>query len=52
MITEKDIIKEALKRHPPSKPRNYLNEGERLGFIEGAKWIQSKTINYGKRQKH
>ena len=42
MITKEDIIKEARKRHPTSKPRNYLNEGERLGFIEGALWMKSE----------
>jgi hypothetical protein len=50
MISREDIIKEALKRFPPSKPRNYLNEGQRLGFVEGAKWMQSKNKKQWKKQ--
>lgn len=43
-MTKEDIINEAKKRHPESKPRNYFNEGQRMGFIEGALWMKRKHI--------
>lgn len=44
-MTKEDIIKEARKRHPESKPRNYFNEGQRMGFIEGALWMKGQLKN-------
>jgi hypothetical protein len=44
MPTDEDIRAEARRRHPSSKPRNYLNEGEQIGFIEGAKAYRDNKI--------
>lgn len=45
-MTKEDIINEAKKRHPESKPRNYFNEGQRVGFIEGALWAITLLKKY------
>jgi len=41
MITKKEIRAEASKRYPNKKPRNYLEDGMRLGFYKGALWMQN-----------
>ena len=35
-----EILKEAKERFPESKPRYYLDEGQRMGFQKGAKWVR------------
>jgi hypothetical protein len=47
MITKQDIIKEAHKRYPESKPRLYLTEGQRLGFVKGALWMKQLLSDKG-----
>jgi len=41
-MTKAEIIKESQKRHPQLEPMNYLQEGQRMGFVEGARWVWQK----------
>ena len=40
-MNKKDIIEEACKRYPSSKPMNYITEGKKMGFVEGALWMKT-----------
>ena len=42
--TDKKIIDKARELHPRSKPMYYFDEGQRIGFIEGCKWMRSELI--------
>jgi len=41
-VTDEMIKEEANKLFPTSKPRNYLSEGQWMGFIKGAKFVKTQ----------
>ena len=41
MLSKDGAIKEARRRYPISKPRNYYEEGKVMGFVEGVQWLKS-----------
>lgn len=48
-ISDKGIIARSIVLYPEIKPRNYLHEGQRMGYVQGMKEMRKMLFHYIKK---